>query len=369
MLTLWCGIGGLVYYPRSACESAPPSITLEVFLERCAQVGVTCLKPYISYFHGSAPAAFQLDGVAGLSADFNYYASLGWDPCAALVDGAHRRGILVWAYTAPDYQGALLPNWHSPLGERLPFLFLSQFAANHPEFWERDAEGRTSLARDGYVILDMSHALVRDYLASEFATIVAAAQLDGFELEWLAGAAPGSPYGHDPIARAVFQEVAGRPPTGDADPQWQRYRADHITDFVRALARRLPVGAELSAAVNADTQQSLAWGYDWPAWSQLGITIVLRHPDGDPVSIAAAVNAARMRLQGSPADRLISQLNCWRAEGPRNSRDLLAAARAALAAGADEVGVYRADSVEALDLWPALAAIAELNASTGRTQP
>ena len=55
---------------------------------------------------------------------------------------------------------------------------------------------------------------------------------------------------------------------------------------------------------------------------------------------------------------LVAQLVCW---GPPKlvTPDLLRqGAAAALAAGADEVGVYRADSIERLNLWNAVHALA-----------
>jgi hypothetical protein len=48
---------------------------------------------------------------------------------------------------------------------------------------------------------------------------------------------------------------------------------------------------------------------------------------------------------------LVSQLDCWRADGLRDGPLLAEATDVVLEAGADRVGIYRADAVEALGLW------------------
>ena len=58
--------------------------------------------------------------------------------------------------------------------------------------------------------------------------------------------------------------------------------------------------------------------------------------------------------------KLVAQLICFGRDGLRTADTLFAGAQAALEAGADALGVYRADSVEALGLWPTMAKIVAL---------
>lgn len=336
MVTLWCGLGGLRYYPQPG-----QTVDLHRFLDRCAGAGVTSLRFYFGFVHFGEPTVFRLEqGQRPFAPDealatFELYPESENDPFTDLVDGAHAREMRVLGYTSPDFQGALQPNPHSPLGERLPQLFLAEFANEHPEFWARDVEGRDALARNGYVRLSLRFPAVRRRLTATLTHLVEEKELDGLEMEWLCGAEDQTPYGH----------TAGGEYTED------------VTRFVRRVGQALPAPARLSTAVEDDPRRALAWSYDWAAWASQGLvdTLVLRHRGHDAGAIAARVREARALV--GPDVHLVSQLDCWRETGFRDDTALVTAAAAARSAGADEVGVYRADAVEAYDLWPALAEI------------
>jgi hypothetical protein len=58
---------------------------------------------------------------------------------------------------------------------------------------------------------------------------------------------------------------------------------------------------------------------------------------------------------------LIAELSTYHRGALKTPEALKAAARLARQAGADGVGVYRSDPVEALELWPAVKEIGEAN--------
>ncbi len=336
MSTLWCGLGGLTYYPR-------PDQAADVrgFLDRCADLGVGSLRFYFGFFHLNHPTVFRLEmgerpfAPEGALASFHLYPLSGWDPFRELVEGAHARGISVVGYTSPDYQGALQPNPHSPLQEKLPQLFLSDFANQHPGWWTRDPQGRDALSRDGYVVLSLHFPEVRRHLVDTLSRLTQEQGLDGLELEWLCGSGPARPHG------------------AEADAPY----ATSVTHFVRQTREALSAETGLSTAVTDDPEAGRAWSYEWDRWAGENLidSLVLRHRARDPGEIASRVRAARERV--GPQVQLISQLNCWWETGFRDIAALREAAAAARGAGADVVGLYRADSVEALGLWPALAEI------------
>jgi hypothetical protein len=331
--TLWCGLGGYNYYPREDQKAETES-----FLDRCASAGVRSLRFYWGFGHrgpvvfrlwrpgeqpaGEALAAFELHGERQR-----------WDPFEHLVTGAHELGIEIWGYTSPAYQGALQPNPHSPVGERLPFLFLAPFANEHPEYWARDRQGLDGLMRQGYVILSLAFPEVRNDLVEQLTCLVLEAGLDGLELEWLTGPESTSPYG--------FEE-----PSTDGSAC--------VTGFVDQMRRALGRRAKLSCAVPADLDRARGWMIDWPDWGQRGLVdqLVLRLRGRDPKGLEARIRAARRACGDSVW--LIAQLDCWHADGWRDAGELVRAADVALAAGANEAGLYRADSVQVANLWPAV---------------
>lgn len=336
MITLWCGLGGLNYYPR-------PDHTDDVrdFLDACADLGVGSLRFYFGFFHLQRPTVFRLEmgerpfAPERALASFRLYPLSEWDPFRELVEGARARGIGVVGYTSPEYQGALQPNPHSPLEEKLPQLFLSDFANQHPEWWTRDPDGRDALSRDGYVVLSLHFAEVRRHLVGTLSRLAQEYGLDGLELEWLCGSSATRPYG------------------AEADAPY----ATSVTRFVRQTREALAAETALSTAVLDDLEVGRAWSYDWDRWAGENLidSLVLRHRARDPGDIASRVRAGRDRV--GPQVQLVSQLDCWRETGFRSVAGLREAAAAAREAGSDVIGLYRADAVDAWGLWPTLGEI------------
>jgi hypothetical protein len=358
-LRLWCGIGGVYYYPRPAQAPA-----IRGFLDQCAAAGIRTLLPYFSFFHSGEPALLRFEegrrpwDPTAVLAPLRFYAEIGWDPIAFLVDEARRRGLQVIPYTAPDIDGSCFPNWHSPVGEKLPILTLTAFANEHPEMWARTAEGEDSLAVSGYVRMSFGFDEARAYRAGQLAAAVRRYAGAGIELEFLAGRGSASPFGFEtPVVRS-FEETYGRPPASAADEEWLRHCTGFTTRFLRELRQALPAGAILSAAVAGEPAAAYRWGHDWPAWAREGLVdvITLRLMTGDLEAIAGQVRAARQAL--GDVVPLVAQLCCWGERRLSTAEDILRAAHIARDAGADVVGIYRADGVQALGLWPALRQLA-----------
>ena len=336
MTTLWCGLGGLNYYPHENQQSET-----ERFLDRCAEAGVRSLRFYLSFSHwGQTVFRLWQPGrqTAGQALTlFSLYDRQAWDPIRCLVHEARERGLEAWGYTSPNYLGSLQANPHSPLGEKLPFLYVEPFANQHPEFWARDEQGQDSLERQGYVILSMAFAEVRKHLVGQLGQLAVETGMDGFELEWLVGSQTPTPFGFEA-------------PSADI--------RTCTNEFVRQMQQALDGRARLSAAVAADLEHARRWAIDWAEWGQHRSVdqLVLRLRGRDLDAMTTQIKAARQACGGSTW--LIAQLDCWHSDGWDENDALLRAAEAARTAGADEIGVYRADSVEAAGLWPAVAQIA-----------
>lgn len=352
-LTMWCGLGGHYYYPRN--PSPDQAGGLEKFLDHCQESGVSSLRFYFGFVHYGEPSIFRLEqgrrpfepGIGQSS--FELYPGqeadreTGWDPFSELVEKAHARDIKIWGYTSPQYQGSLQANPHSPIGEKLPYLFLSEFANQHPEYWLDTADGTDSLERDGYVILDLAHAPVRQHLCNTFSRLAREKGLDGLELEWIAGSEPVSPY------------------LVKSGQEHDRQAVDPVKQFIKQLRLELGGTVSLSAAVLDDPDKARVWGYDWPAWSQerLVDALVLRYSGRDTAALAN--NIRRARELGGENTKLISQLNVWSKTGFQDPSGLTTAVQTALTTGAGQVGIYRADAVEAMNLWPVIREISDLD--------
>ena len=103
---------------------------------------------------------------------------------------------------------------------------------------------------------------------------------------------------------------------------------------------------------------------DWPTWVSEGLV------DGvylwfrefvDPALIVPQTEQAVELIAGRCP--LIAELSCYHRGSLKTAEALLEGARLARQGGANAVGVYRGDPVEALDLWPAVEQIGEDNRS------
>lgn len=359
-LRLWCGIGGIYYYPRPAQAPA-----IHRFLDQCAEAGVHALLPYFSFFHSSEPAVLRLDDgrrpfdSQAPQLPIRFYAELGWDPMDFFIEEARRRGLHVIPYTAPEIEGACFPNWHSPVGEKLPILTLTAFANEHTEMWARTAAGEDSLATSSYVHISFGFEEARKHHAGRLCAVVRRYGCEGIELEFLRGRDEISPFGFEAPIVQSFEETFGRPPAGEDDEAWLSHRAGFTTQFIRELRQELPVGVSLSTAVSGEPVSAYRWMHDWPAWAREDLidAITLRLMTDDLGTITGHVRAARQALPDTVP--LIAQLCCWGERRFSTADEVLRGVRTAQDAGADAIGIYRADSIDALDLWPVLKYLAK----------
>ena len=194
--------------------------------------------------------------------------------------------------------------------------------------------------------------------------------VDGVQLEFQIESVPGQVddhgvmvYGYEQAVVQDYRRETGRDPMSisNHDRDWTLFRAGYVTRFVRELRRQLEGldrKVSLTVAVASNPETSWKRFQDWPAWVRAGLVdeIHIRHLTGNLAHIFEDTRAAAVAVDGRVP--LVAQLVCW---GPPKlvTPDLLRqGAAAALAAGADEVGVYRADSIERLNLWNAVHALA-----------
>ena len=145
------------------------------------------------------------------------------------------------------------------------------------------------------------------------------------------------------------------------DEEWTRFRAGYVTQFVRELKQQLDALTKpirLTAAVASNPNTAYRRLQDWPVWVDEGIIdeIHIRHLTGNLAHIYEDTAAAAATIAGRVP--LLAQLLCWgnnKLVTPALIRD---GANTALAAGADQVGIYRGDRISELHLWEAARSIA-----------
>ena len=363
-LTVWGGIGG--YNGVFPTEGNREKVC--GFLDQCAEAGVNRFIP--GYTPGREMCLRFDHGRAGhdpadiLAVVPGFYSVHGWDPLSFLVEEAHQRGIEVHPYNAVGYTGMTGIDYQS--GTRLPEWRLTRFANDHPELWMRRQDGMTCFDVSGSVVLSYGTREARLHEQQPFLEMARDYDVDGVQLEFQIESVPGQVdehgvmvYGYEAAIVEDYHRESGRDPMAlsNQDRDWTLFRAGYVTRFVRELRRQLEgLVRKVSLTVAVASNPETAWKrlQDWPAWVEAGLVdeIHIRHLTGNLAHIFEDTHVAARTVAGRVP--LVAQLVCW---GPPKlvTPDLLRqGADAALAAGADEVGVYRADTIERLNLWDAV---------------
>ncbi len=247
---------------------------------------------------------------------------------------------------------------------------IGPFAAAHPEYRARTADGSDTLSFCDRLCLSPAFPEVRARQAAEIAGALADAGADGVQVEFVNGmedAAGLVPAGYEERTVEEFRQATGR----DArtlpadDPEWLAFRAGYVTETLveaRARVKALSLGAVFSATVIAREADRYLHGLlDWPSWVERGVLDELylwfRTESGLDAVERRVGHAVRVAAGRVP---LYVELSCYHAGSFQEPHLLLDGARRALAAGADGVGVYRHHAVDQLDLWETLAEIGRL---------
>ena len=366
--TIWGGIGG----ENGLVPTRGKHDMVRRFLDRCSEADISRFIPsytpgqevYLRYDQGTG----EHDPKDVIAAIPPFYEVHGWDPLAFLVEEAHERGIEVHPYNAVGYTGTAAIE--SQTGSRLPEIRISRFGNDHPDFWMRCRDGRTSYDVAGAIVLSYGYAEARSYERSHFLKMAQNQEIDGVQLEFQIESAPGqvdahgfSVYGYESPIVQTYRDRNGQDPLqlNNNDEDWTRFRASFVTEFVRELKRELeslPRPVSLTAAVAPNPNTAYRRLQDWPIWVDEGIIdeIHIRHLTGNLAHIYEDTAAAASAIAGRVP--LVAQLVCWANNKLVTPALIKDGASTALAAGADQVGIYRADRISELNLWEAAGCVA-----------
>ncbi|HPP75538.1 MAG TPA: family 10 glycosylhydrolase [Armatimonadota bacterium] len=185
----------------------------------------------------------------------------GYDPLAAIIREAHKRGMEVHPWVWVFRQG--YTNNEGPI-----------FTA-HPEWMAVNKWGEKLSANGGYWVCP-SNESARDYLISLIKELVSNYDVDGLHLDYVRfeNQFP-TPYCYDQSCRNKFKAEHGIDPI-EIDPlsemqvTWHLWREDLINTFVKRVSKEvhaLKPDIKISAAVASMPEQARSsMMQDWPHW-------------------------------------------------------------------------------------------------------
>jgi len=288
------------------------------------------------------------------------------------VEACHRAGIDLIYHAASNRDGEWGFSGSVELAKSLgieihPSIAMQVFGQDTMHFinahseltlWKKDASHPMK------TILSWAQPAARSYRADHLVEQAAKTRVRGIMLDYIRYL--GTEYGYDPLAIDAFSQKFGIDPKTlpQTDQRWMQFRADYVTDFIvelrHKLATQIDHPVEISVYLSGDDpspevylQTSLQ---DWCTWTRMGLV--------DKVHVAVysrdleAIYQAVRRVRTAIPDRVI--LDCIIAcyGGNLNSPKLLTQGyEVAIAAGADEVTLYRSDAIWEQNAWPTMSTV------------
>lgn len=372
------------------------------FVEKCARAGIQRIGH--SYYHAPSPEYpyFLMHRERFLQSEPYEYGENS--PLSILVRHAHEHGLEVMSFINVGMGGQWIPVEHLVSGEVRPYVRLLGAGEDQAKYWTRTRDGKTWFdvgPRDplgAYGYLALSNPEVRE---REQAVCVQFVEhgVDAVQLEFMIAGPPpyASPapveccdedgcwaYGYDAPAIQEYKEAYGVDPrtVPNSDRTWLRFRAGYATQHLRELQdklRHMGVQVEMSvfafSGVFSSSEAGLAVGVDWEAWLEEGLidAIYSRTPgDRPPLPFRERFTETRIKgmqhefvalreavgTQAAVCPVIEMPIHPFNAPGQATEAEAVAAVksagRALIEAGADRMGFWWFDTVEALNIWPAI---------------
>ena len=183
----------------------------------------------------------------------------GQDVLADLISQSHRQGLLV----LPWFEfGFMTPE-------------TSELALNHPEWLTQKRDGtRTSNSAAGEVAwLNPFHPQVQQFIQNLVLEVVSRYDVDGIQFD--DHMSLPRDFGYDKYTVALYtQETENPPPANSADEAWVKWRADKITDFMKAVFFAIKAVDKNCIVSVAPNPQRFSYEYflaDWERWERMGL--------------------------------------------------------------------------------------------------
>ncbi len=397
-LTMFGEVGGRFF---STCQDND----IASFVETCAQAGMQ--RIVCSYYHYPTPDFPQFIMHKGQYMRIEPFEYGERSPLARLVRRAHQHDIQVVAFVNVATGGQWIRADYVASGEVWPYVRLIGAGPEQQKYWTHTRDGKTwldigprhRLGATGYLALSYPEIRQREQrLLLEFIEL----GVDAVQLEFMVSGPPvyATPkpveccdddgiwaYGYDEPAIRDYKQTYGVDPRElpNSDPTWVRFRADYASQYVRELRHRVnkvKPGMEISLLCFSGTFRSpeagLAVVVDWQTWlNERLIDVIYSRIPGDRPPLPWRERFTPSRIQAMAGELAALQkavgtraLVCPVIEMPiypltapvqvtheEAVETVERTGQALIAAGAERVGFWWFDTIEHLNVWPAIASI------------
>ena len=274
-----------------------------------------------------------------------------------IADKAHKYGIELYPSLGVAYDG---------YGDKH-----TEFAAAHPECWEKRRDGRL-INSGAQVGLSFGYPEVRKHKVDTLTQIVKERDVDGVLLDYCRYF--GNDAGYSDIIVEAFKRRHGKDPykIPNEDPEWIRFRAGYVTQFVRELREsidRVDPEARILACVGPDPDECLTRAMqDWATWLDMGLIdgVVTMIYERDTNNTLRQVLIANETIRGR-----VTHMPMIAPYGNNlTTPEMLAeGSLKCLTTGTRAVGYYRSDSIFKHELWGTIGEVAAWDLAEVQRRP
>lgn len=146
-----------------------------------------------------------------------------------------------------------------------------ELARRHPEWLTQKRDGSTITPEGSHprAWLNPFHPEVQQFMLAMIDELVSQYPVDGFQVDDHFGLP--SAYGYDPYTVSLYQQEhdGALPPDDEKDPDWLRWRADKITDFMGQVFKTVKAQRPRAVLSVSPNPHEFAYEYylqDWDRW-------------------------------------------------------------------------------------------------------
>jgi len=330
----------------------PVSESIDLFLKKCHKNGVDRIiaghaSPEL--VESAKKLDIEVDSYVALNYHGEYSSAYNWSLNYALpnVESKDARNIIdnhrpIYDYTPPE-------------------LKITDFASDNPQLWSMSSLDSKELKPGERLTLSFANSIVREHEIAKYSDMYQESKPNGLQVEFVLGNEDQngfslSGYQNDMIN--LFEKETGRSikDVKNDDMEWVQFRANQTTLFLKDLRKAIDSSIRISATVIYREETGyLKVGQDWEKWVLDGLVDELYiwfRTTNKLEEVSDGVNNFVRKVNGICP--VIAEFSCYHPGSFQNREEILKASSIAKSKGANAVGVYKAQSVEQLNLWSVL---------------
>lgn len=348
MTILWADPNG--FHTIKSWMSVSESIDL--FLTRCKEFGVDRViagQASLELVQAAKKIDIEVDSYVALNYHGEYKSAYSWSLNYALPN------------VESNITRSVIDN-HRPIFDyKPPEMKISDFAIANPQFWSMSNLDHQELKPGERLTMSLANSVVRKHEVAKYSDMFKESNPSGLQVEFVLGNEDQNGFGLYGYQRDMinsFEKQTGRSiqDVNNDDMEWVQFRSDQTTLLLKDLRNSIESSVRISATVISREEAGyLKVGQDWEKWVSEGLIdelyIWFRTTNNLNEVSDGVDNFVRKVNDRCP---VIAEFSCYHPGSFQDGEEILKASSIAKSKGAYSVGIYKAQSVEQLDLWSVL---------------